>query len=100
VRHKLKVWLTIIDIDEFTGSGDLGKVNLRSYPRANSQIATKKNRGKMLASPKSDRNRHTDVIQVHDLIIANLGVFWVGGNDEFVTSGYRDLQEELKIGKE
>lgn len=44
-------------------------------------------------SVKGDRNQgeYTDVIQVRDLIIANLGVFWVSGNDEFMTSGYRDL---------
>jgi len=26
-------------------------------------------------------------------------VFWIGGDDEFVTSGYRDLQRESKTQK-
>jgi hypothetical protein len=39
---------------------------------------------------------HTDVIQVQDLIIANLGVLRVGGDDEFMTSGYRNLYEISK----
>jgi len=39
---------------------------------------------------------HTDVIQVHDLIVANLRVLCFSGNDEFMTSGYRDLREKVK----
>jgi hypothetical protein len=73
VRYKL--WLTVVDVDEFTGSGNLGEVHLRL--QTNDQTATEKQSGKNVSqSLDSDRNHGgpTDVIQIHDLIIANLGV--------------------------
>jgi hypothetical protein len=39
---------------------------------------------------------HTDVIQEHDLIVANLGVLRIGGDNKLMASGYRDLQQESK----
>ena len=39
----------------------------------------------------SEPRWHTDVIQVHDLIVANLGILGLSGDEEFMASGYRDL---------
>ena len=37
---RYKLWLTVVDVDEFTGSGNLGEVHLRL--QTNDQIATEK----------------------------------------------------------
>lgn len=42
---------------------------------------------------------YTDVIQVHDLIIANFRVLCFSGDDELMACGYRNLREEVKTQK-
>lgn len=43
--------------------------------------------------------RRTDVIHVYDLIVTNLRVLHIGGDDEFVTSGYRNLHSRSEPPK-
>ena len=39
---------------------------------------------------------NTDVIQIHNLIVANFGVLCFSGDDKLMASGYRNLQKEVK----
>ena len=45
------------------------------------------------------KGEHTNVIQIHDLIVANFRVLCVSGDNELMASGYRDLQEEVETPK-
>lgn len=39
---------------------------------------------------------NTDVIQIHNLIVADFGVLYFSGDNKLVASGYRNLQKEVK----
>ena len=45
---------------------------------------------------RATKEGDTDVIQIHQLIIANLGILRISGDNELMASGYRNLREELK----